>query len=176
MRKRVMSLTATALAAATAVATVAGPASADGAPWVRYEQADLLIPAARSTCAFDVQQTVLEDREYYRDVEHYPDGTVRTQQWRGPLVMRYTNVSSGASVVRDLSARATVHYRPDGSMASMVSEHGAFGATMPAGSTPATGLFVLDGRGTTLTLHPDGTRSFTLGPKGTAENVCEAID
>ncbi|HEY7721535.1 MAG TPA: hypothetical protein VIB11_06825 [Pedococcus sp.] len=166
----------TAVAAAFALCAGAAPASAGGSPWVPYEQPDILVPAARSTCAFDVQETVVEDDEYYRNTELYPDGTVKTQRWRGPLVMRYTNVSTGASVVRDLSATATVHYRPDGSMASMVSEHGAFGATMPAGSSPASGIYVLDGRGTTLSLGADGTRSFTLGRHGSAENICEAID
>lgn len=90
--------------------------------------------------------------------------------------MRYTNASTGASVVRDLSAMATARYRRDGSMASMTSQYGAFGATMPAGSEPATGLFVLAGHDTTLTINPDGTRSFALGPQGAAENVCQALD
>jgi hypothetical protein len=176
VRYRVLTGAAAVAMAAGVMGAGAVPASAGESPWVAYEQPDILVPAARSTCAFDVQETVVEDGEYYRNTEFYADGTVRTQRWRGPLVMRYTNVSSGASVVRDLSATATVHYRPDGSMASMVSEHGAFGATMPAGSSPASGIYVLGGRGTTLTLNPDGTRSFTLGPHGTAENVCAAID
>src|SRR5512145_2083253 len=114
MRHRALTATA---AAAVALGAGIAPAHADEPPWIPYEQPDVMVPAARSTCAFDVQQTVVEDGEYYKNTEFYADGTVKTQLWRGPLVMRYTNVSTGASVVRDLSAMATAHYRPDGSMA-----------------------------------------------------------
>ena len=176
VRHRVLTVAVAVAMAAGVMGAGAAPASAGESPWIAYEQPDVRVPAARSTCSFDVQQTVVEDGEYYKNTEFHADGTVKTQLWRGPLVMRYTNLSTGASVVRDLSAMATAHYRPDGSMESMTSQHGAFGATMPAGSQPATGLFVLSGHGTTLTLNPDGTRGFTLGPQGTAENVCEAID
>jgi hypothetical protein len=48
-------------------------------------------------------------------------------------------------------------------------------ATTPAGSTPDTGLFVLGGHGTSVTFNADGTHTFTLGPAGTAVNVCDAL-
>jgi hypothetical protein len=78
--------------------------------------------------------------------------------------------------VRDLSATAVFAYNEDGTPASLTSTGGPFGATMPAGSTPATGLFVLSGKGSSVTFHADGTRSFSLGRHGTAENVCDALD
>jgi len=46
---------------------------------------------------------------------------------------------------------------------------------MPAGSTPDTGLFLLGGHGTSVTFNADGTHTFTLGPAGTAVNVCDAL-
>jgi hypothetical protein len=158
-----------------AVALTASPASAEGSPWTPYEQQDFVVSAERSTCDFDVAVEVVEDGELYSTLSTYDDGSPRTQLWRGPLVMSYTNLDNGTSVVRDLSATATIDYRADGSLASITSVEGAFGATMPAGSTPETGMFVFSGHGTTVTFNEDGTRSYTLGETGTAENVCEAI-
>ncbi len=167
---------AAALCLGAAAAVGAAPAAGADSSWVPYSQADITVPGERSTCGFDVLMSVVEDEEFYKNVELYADGTPKRQLWRGPLVMRYTNLQSGESVVRDLSAMATMDYREDGSLASIRSVHGAFGATMPAGSQPGTGLYVLGGHGTTVTFESDGSRSFTLGPNGTAENVCEAID
>lgn len=158
------------------VALTASPANAEGTPWTSYSQQDFVVSAERSTCDFDVAVEVVEDGELYTTLSTYDDGGPRTQLWRGPLVMSYTNLESDDSVVRDLSATATIDYRADGSLASITSIEGAFGATMPAGSTPDTGLFVLSGHGTTATFDEDGTRSYTLGETGTAENVCDALD
>ncbi|HMM96920.1 hypothetical protein [Phycicoccus sp.] len=166
-------------AAATAVAT--GAATGDhhrghGSPWTPYRTEEVVVPAARSTCGFDTRITPVRDEEEYRTTSTWPDGTPRTQLFRGALVERYTNLSTGASVVRDLSATAVFAYHPDGSPASLTSVHGAFGTTMPPGSTPDTGLYVLSGHGTRVVFEADGTRSFTLGRHGSADDVCDAID
>ncbi|HET9021876.1 MAG TPA: hypothetical protein VFN34_08320 [Ornithinibacter sp.] len=163
-----------ALAAVVGTGVVAAPASAD-TPWIPYREGELLIPAARSTCGFDVRITPLEDDEEYRTTSTWPDGSPRTLEFRGTLVERYTNESTGASVERDLSATAVFALREDGSPESLTSVHGAFGATMPPGSTPDTGLYVLGGHGTSVTFNPDGTHTFELGPHGTAEDVCDAL-
>ena len=91
-------------------------------------------------------------------------------------IERYANLSTGASVVRDLSATAVYAYNEDGTPASLTSLHGPFGATMPAGSTPESGILVLSGKGTSVTSNADGTRSFTLGKHGTASTVCDDLD
>ncbi|MGG5258974.1 hypothetical protein [Phycicoccus avicenniae] len=176
----------TLLAAATATALLGAAAPAalamddhhpgHGSPWTPYRTEEVVVPAARSTCGFDVRITPLRDEEEYRTTSTYPDGTPRTQLFRGALVERYTNLASGASVVRDLSATAVFAYRPDGSPQSLTSVHGAFGTTMPPGSTPDTGLYVLGGHGTRVTFEADGTRTFRLGHHGTAEDVCDALD
>lgn len=153
-----------------------GHGSGHGSPWTPYRTEEVVVPAARSTCGFDVRITPLRDEEEYRTTSTWPDGTPRTQLFRGALVESYTNLATRASVVRDLSATAVFTYRPDGSPASLTSVHGAFGTTMPPGSTPDTGLYVLGGHGTSVTFETDGTRSFHLGRHGTAEDVCDAID
>ncbi|MBM6401299.1 hypothetical protein [Phycicoccus sonneratiae] len=178
-------LAAAALLGAPAVPALAAPAPATsgtsarpghGSPWTPYRTEEVVVPAARSTCGFDVRITPLIDEEEYRTTSTWPDGTPRTQLFRGALVERYTNLTSGASVVRDLSATAVFAYRRDGSPASLTSLHGAFGTTMPPGSTPDTGLYVLGGTGTTVFFRTDDTRAFVLGPHGTAEDVCDALD
>jgi hypothetical protein len=182
---------ATPLAAAALLAVPAAPAAlaggpgdahggghggGHGSPWTPYRTEEVVVPAARSTCGFDVRITPLRDEEEYRTTSTWPDGTPRTQLFRGALVESYTNLSTGASVVRDLSATAVFAYRPDGSPASLTSVHGAFGTTMPPGSTPDTGLYVLGGHDTRVTFEADGTRTFRLGRHGSAEDVCDAID
>ncbi len=162
--------------AAPAASAHPGPGHHHGSPWTPYRTEEVVVPAARSTCGFDTRITPLRDEEEYRTTSTWPDGTPRTQLFRGALVERYTNLSTGASVVRDLSATAVFAYRPDGSPESLTSLHGAFGTTMPPGSRPDTGLYVLGGRGTRVVFETDGTRTFTLGRHGTAEDVCEAID
>lgn len=161
--------------AAAIAAGVSAPAAAD-TPWTTYRESEFVVSAARSTCGFDVRITPLQDDEEYRTSSTWPDGSPRTQVFRGTLVERYTNLSTGASVVRDLSATAVFAFREDGSPESLTSVHGAFGATMTAGSTPGSGLYVFDGHGTSVAFNTDGTRTATLGPKGSAENVCDALD
>jgi hypothetical protein len=163
-----------AVAAATGSGVAAAPASADS-PWTPYRESEFVVSAARSTCGFDVRITPLVDKEEFRTTSTWPDGTPRTQVFRGTLIERYTNLTTGASVVEDLSARAVFTYRADGSPESLTSLHGAFGATMPPGSTPDTGLYVIGGRGSSVTFAADGTHTFTLGRHGTAVDVCDVL-
>ncbi len=172
------------LAPAAALALVgagaaASPAAAHGhdhhSPWTSYRTAEVVVPSERSTCGFDVRITPVEDAEEYRTTSTWPDGSPRTQLFRGTLVERYTNLTSGESVVRDLSATAVFAYREDGTPESLTSVHGAFGTTMPPGSTPDTGLYVLGGHGTEVTFEPDGTRTFSLGHHASAEDVCDTL-
>ena len=169
-------IAASALAGLALAAVPTTAASANGSPWQPYRTEEFTVTADRSTCAFDVLVTPLVDEEEYRTTKTWPDGSPREQVFRGALIERYTNLSTGASVVRDLSATAVYAYNADGTPASLTSLHGPFGATMPAGSTPESGIFVLSGKGTSVTFNADGTRSFTLGKHGTASNVCDDLD
>ncbi len=163
------------LAAGAALVASAGAASAD-TPWTPYvEQSSVVVPAARSTCGFDVREDVVSQAEEYRTTATWPDGSPREQVWRGDLTIRFTNLSSGASVVRDLGGTGTYVFAADGSPVSLTSQHGPFAATMPPGSSPGSGLYVLSGHGTGVTFNADGTRSFTLGPAGSAENLCSTL-
>lgn len=176
-RLAVVPAAALALVAGATAAPSAHAAGGDGggSPWVPYRTSEVVVPAARSTCGFDVRITPVVDDEEYRTMSTYPDGSPRTQTFRGTLIETYTNLSTGRTVTEDLSATAVFRYADDGTPLSLTSVHGAFGTTMPRGSTPDTGLYVLSGHGTSVTFAPDGTRSFTLGPSGTAVDVCDAL-
>lgn len=152
----------------------ATPAQADS-PWTPYHQEDAVVPAARSTCAFDVRETVVDDAERYRTTATYPDGSPKTQVFQGTLVMSFTNTTTGSSVIHDLSGEGVFEYNADGTPASLTSTHGPFGATLPAGSTPDTGIFVLSGHGTSVTFNPDGTRTYVVGPSGSVIDVCAEL-
>lgn len=168
-------LLALAAGVTSAPAALAAGGDGGGSPWVPYRTSEVVVLAARSTCGFDVRITPVVDDEEYRTTSTYPDGSPRTQTFRGTLVETYTNLSTGKTVTEDLSATAVFRYTEDGAPLSLTSVHGAFGTTMPPGSTPDTGLYVLSGHGTSVTFAPDGTRSFTLGPNGTAVDVCDAL-
>ena len=170
----VAAATATCLGGVGVIAS-AGAASA-ASPWTSYvEQSSFVVPAARSTCGFDVREDVVSQAEEYRTTATWPDGSPREQVWRGDLTIRFTNLTSGASVVRDLGGTGVYVFDPDGSPTSLTSQHGPFAATMPPGSTPGTGIYVLSGHGTGVTFEADGSRSFTLGPAGSAENLCTTL-
>ncbi len=163
-----------------AVGAVAAPASAattdEKSPWIRYHQEDVTVAAGKG-CDFEVFEKVLRDGEYYRDVATYADGTPRIQQWKGPLVMRYTNTATGKSIVVDLDGKATITYYPDGGIESLTIANGSghFGSTIPDGSNLPRGVYRFGGKWTTLKLNEDGTRRVDLGPKGTAENLCTVL-
>jgi hypothetical protein len=146
----------------------------DWPPWIPYEQEDVTYPAGER-CEFEVFGKVLRDKEFYRDIVTYADGSPRIQLWRGPLVMRFTNMDTGYSVKRDASGQAFFEYRPDGSFEELTVQKGHFVGGMPAGSIPSQGLFYVSGRWSSLVAHADGTRQLFLGPNGSAENLCETL-
>ena len=91
--------------------------------------------------------------------------------------MRFTNVSTGASVVHDLGGTGVFAYNPDGSPASLTSSHGPFGSTLPAGSTPYTGIYVVAGKGTSVTFNADGDPHPRRSAKnGSSIDVCAELD
>jgi hypothetical protein len=162
-------------AAATALAAtpaVAGPGG-DGDGWTVFHQENIAY-AAGDPCDFPVTGTVLEDREVYRET-YWPDGSVRTQTFRGTLVIEWTNTETGESVVRDQSGMGVFAYADDGTPLSLTAQNGHFSGRLPEGSTPGEGLFYVGGKDTSVSFNPDGTRTLTLGDHGTAEDLCQTL-
>lgn len=165
------------LAAATVVGVgLTSPASADqnSSPWISFHEPDATVPAGRA-CSFAVSEHVVQDHEYYQNVSTYPDGTPKSQNWKGLLVIEFTNVESGATVTRNINGRARIDYASDGAFSAITISTGHFVGTIPPGNDMASGLYYVGGKGSTLSIGPDGTRTLVLGPNGSAENLCAAL-
>ena len=94
------------------VAPAAAPADKPG-PFMPFRTADFDLPAG-ARCPFALSGRVQVDRERIRTTQA-THGTPRQQQVVGKLVVRYINMSSGASVDRNLTGNALIDNHPDGS-------------------------------------------------------------
>jgi hypothetical protein len=165
------------LAGGAIVAPPPAPAASTDArqnPWIRYHQPDVRVPAGEG-CAFRVKEHVVRDREFYKVLATYDDGTHQAELFRGPLVMRYRNMHTGKSVVENLSGHGRVTYYRNGDFASLTVLTGHFGTSIGPGNEQARGLYRVGGRNSSLTLTHDGHRSIALGRSGTLESICPKI-
>lgn len=171
-------LAATGIALAAAV-TIAGLSSAAAGatpanPWHRYHQADFKVPAGGG-CSFAVRGHVVYDREYVRVLSRFDNGKPRVELFRGPLVIQYTNLSTGTKVIRNQAGVGVEKFTRGGGFVSIKVISGHFGATLPKGSDPSQGIYYAGGQGTALFANGDGTYTLHLGPHGTAQNLCPIL-
>lgn len=164
-----------AVAAVAAVLTALGATPAQAVsgpePWQPYRATDFVAPEGKY-CAFDLAVEAVVDEEEYRVFSRYPDGAERVLEFRGELVTRFTNLATGASVVRDLSGHAWQELYPDGLTWKSFSGIGPFSFGFRAEDDHPQGYYRFDGV-TVITLAEDGTR--TLHVTGAAENLCETL-
>lgn len=135
-------------------------------PWQPFRSAPFDLPAG-SRCPFELKGDILFDREKIRT------NSPTQQEVKGPLVVRYTNVATGESIVRDLTGRALIDTFADGS-SRFTLEHGHLAVGLAATDPGGPAFLVLTGRGFTVDFAADGTRTVTPG-RGTIENVCETL-
>ncbi len=123
-------------------------------------------------CAFTIHGDIVEDQEEVRVDSTYPDGSTRVEEFRGPLVIRFTNTSTGRSVVRDVSGYALLHFGQGGGSTWFVD--GGAGIGVPVGNkATAPGSYIVRGR-FVLRLAPDGTRD--IHPlHAHVENLCTTL-
>ena len=151
----------------TAAFALLAPASAlADSPWQPFRAANFDL-AAGTRCDFPLSGRVQEDGERIRTRD---DGT---QEVKGPLVVRYINQDTGASVVRDLTGTALIETFPDGSFRFTL-VHGSFAVGLGAGDPGGPAFLVLSGRDFTVDFGSDGSRTVTEG-RGTVENICETL-
>ena len=129
--------------------------------------------AAGTRCPFTLRGDVLKDKEEIRTFATFPDGSPRVQAIRGPLVMRFTNVESGESVVRDLTGTALIVYEPDGS-STLILVHGHFAAGLGPDDPGGPAFLYFTGVGHSIRFDADGSRSVTYGI-GPVEDICETL-
>jgi hypothetical protein len=157
-----LTLTAAALAATSATA------SANPIPWQPYRTSPWTDQPGQ-VCAFGVAATIVKDGEQVRTLKSYPDGSPEVQEFRGPLYVRYTNQSSGKSVVGDLSGYGWFTYKPDGEIDAYVQQH--IGLTVKAGNIGwPTGEWVISGKAN-VTVSPAGQVSVQLH-HAKADDIC----
>lgn len=184
-RPRLSAALPAALAAAIALTPVVLPAPAalagttvtsarvagSGIPWHRYRTAPFT-DAPGAVCPFGVRGVPVRDGEQYRTLESYADGSPELQEYRGPLYVRYTNQSTGRSVVRNLSGYGYFRFGRDGSIAALFLSHGGVSVPVGMGNIPA-GEWVFHGH-FTVQVSAAGRKDITLyGAKG--ENLCHTL-
>ncbi len=153
-------------------ASAATPGETKPTAWTPYRSQPFQL-AAGTRCSFGLNGDILRDREEIRTLSTYPGGSPELQQIRGPLIVRYTNTSSGESVRRNLTGRATVRYGTDGSFTITLAS-GHFAAGLAATDPGGPGFFVLSGHGHSLAVAADGSRVLSLGT-GRVENICDTL-
>jgi len=156
---------------AIAGAATASAATGTSGGWQTYRTAPWT-DAPGAVCSFGVAATPVVDQEQDRTLASYPNGDPQLQEFRGPLFVRYTNMSTGASVVRDLSGYGWFHYGSDGSIDAFIASH--IGLTVDVGNAgfPA-GEWVISGR-SEVTVSSSGTIGVRL-IDATAENLCQTL-
>jgi len=171
-----MRLSAIVGAAALLVAVLGVPATASaasdaGVAWQPYRTAPWT-DAPGAVCTFGVAATIVSDQEQFRTLASYPNGDPRLQEFRGPLVIRYTNQATGGSVVRDLSGYGWFHYGSEGSIDAFIATH--IGVTVHVGNPGfAAGEWVITGR-SEVTVSSAGAIDVRL-INATAENLCQTL-
>ena len=160
-----------ALLALTGAALASAPATAfaDTIPWQAYRTAPWTDQPGQ-VCTFGVAATIVKDGEQERILESYPDGSPEVQEFRGPLFVRYTNESTGKSMVGNLSGYGWFTYEPDGAVDVYAPQHVGWTVDVGNDGWPA-GQWIFSGR-TYLTTSPTGQVSIRLLDNAKASNVC----
>lgn len=138
--------------------------------WVRYPAAPFTRPAGE-LCGFPLRSEPVFDQVYARTTATFADGSLRRQEFSGPLVVRLTNTTTGRSTETDLSGYAAARYRPDGSYDLDIWGPAAVGFG-PGDSLPR-GYYRLSGHHR-IRFATDGTRRI-LVDQGPEENLCHVL-
>jgi hypothetical protein len=163
-------LCATATAPAEAAPEVR--AATTGSGWVPAPSA----PADRAAgvlCDFAIHAEPIVDEVMTKTLSTYPDGTAHRGLYAGRLVVRVTNVETGASYDADASGDSVYVRDLDGTVTWYAVGPALVGFQPGQGNLPR-GFYLLDGV-YRLTFSPDGHRTLTPA-HGRHEDVCHRID
>jgi hypothetical protein len=145
--------------------------AASSIPWKPYRTKPWH-DAPGQVCAFGVNATIVQDHEQYRTLSSYPNGNPQLQEFRGPLFVRYTNTSTGTSVVGNLSGYGWFYYPASGGTDAFAASH--IGLTIPVGNRgfPA-GEWIVSGRAMVI-VDSTGAINIVL-IRATTENICSVL-
>jgi hypothetical protein len=141
-------------------------------PWQPFRATSFTAPAGRY-CDFPLEVTAVQDEEEVRVDARYPDGAIHVNEYRGTLVSRFTNVTTGESVERDLPGRGFEERYPDGLTLRSFTVVGPFGFGFGDGDGFAKGYYRLSGLHK-VALTKDGVRSMAVDA-GPEENMCATL-
>ncbi len=147
-------------------------AAAAAETWQPYPEGPLTLPAARYCGSFDLRSTPVQQDVKSRVLERYASGAIRVQEFTGLLIVDVTNLSTGATVQRNLSGHAVVTFREDGSIATY-EMRGPIGFGWPQQDAYDRGFYVMNGYHV-VTFDASGARSM-LVDRGTEQNLCEVV-
>ncbi|WP_433177651.1 hypothetical protein [Actinoallomurus sp. CA-150999] len=157
------------------IAAIAGSTVVLGAPaarasdWQPYRTQPF---TTSGVCPFTVHGDIVQDEEEVRTDATFPDGTPRIQEFRGPLVIRFTNTANGKSAVRDVSGYGRLHKFADGGSAWFFDGGASVRVYIGNKAYPA-GWYIVHGR-FRLTIAPDNTRDFPH-LHADIENLCKTL-
>lgn len=174
MRRRTLAplvpfVTAGAVAALLTAAAPAGAASPIG-DWEPAPSAPWSFPAG-ARCDFAVQGSPVVDEVVRRTVAVREDGT-QVVEYKGALVIRVVNTTTGASYDAEAGGRALVELRPDRSqkwyvVGPILAGFGEGGGNMPRGLYTPDGVYTLD-------VSPTGYKTLTF-LHGSTDSLCDRV-
>lgn len=157
--------------AVASAAPAAHSAAASTIPWKTYRTKPWY-DAPGKVCAFGVKTAIVRDGEQYRTLSSYPDGSPEVQEFRGPLIVRYINASTGKSAVGNLSGYGWYYYPKSGGYDAYAPSH--VGVTVPIGNRgfPA-GEWIISGQSDLIV---DGTGAIDIVLiHATAQDMCRTL-
>ncbi len=125
-----------------------------------------------STARFAFHYEPDEQHLETRVLSRYPDGSVRSEEFRGLLIGTTTNLDTGASIQRNASGRLLEEFNPDGSLATYTT-HGPVGFGFRAEDHYPQGYYLLKGWHQ-VTFDSAGIRTMTVD-QGPEENICQTL-
>lgn len=122
--------------------------------------------------SFTIHGDIVKDEEEMRTDATYADGSPKVEEFRGPLVIKFTNTSNGRSVVRDVSGYALLHFGQDGSSTWFFNGGGSLGIHL-GNKTTAPGSYIVKGQ-FVFQIAADGTRTIRR-IHASMENLCTTL-
>ncbi|MGF1430345.1 hypothetical protein [Kitasatospora sp. LaBMicrA B282] len=128
---------------------------------------------AGTVCSFHLHLGIVSDGEEVKTAATYPDGSPKKLLFRGPLVVSYTNLDTGRTVVRDQSGRGALSYLPDGSHLWVIPPASHLSVTVhPGDPYLAPGEYLYSG-GVRMLVHPGDQPQVLTQHQG--EDLCRTL-
>jgi hypothetical protein len=172
MRRTVVALTAVAATVLIGAPPASATESTTGLGWQPAPSAPWEV-AAGVRCDFPVHGEPVVDEVVQRVLSTHPDGSPKHVAYQGDLVVRVTNKDTGATYDADVSGKALVDHRTDGSQFWSVLGPVLVGVGEGAGNLER-GLYVVDGV-YTMDISSSGYKTVTMA-HGSTTDICERID